>query len=149
LELKKHLRELKMNRSIGLILLNIAVVLYLLATGILGLTGRTFFPDGEIRRGVTSLIRGDLAEIIIVVLSVLCIAAGAFIIIRFLGISVPMTEPILIVLAIVWIVIIIMIDIIHPLNSRGNVNFVDWLRIFGTHLMVLGGICLATERFGG
>jgi hypothetical protein len=60
-----------------------------------------------------------------------------------------MTEPILIVLAIAWVVIIIMIDVIHPLNSRGNVNFVDWLRIFGTHLMVLGGICLATERFGG
>jgi len=138
-----------MNRGIGLILLNIAVALYLLATGILGLTGRTFFPDGEIRRGVTSLIRGDLAEVIIVILSILCIAAGAFILIKFFGIGIPMTEPILVILAITWVVFIVMIDIVHPLSSRGSVNFVDWLRVFGSHLMVLAGICLATERFGG
>jgi fatty acid desaturase len=138
-----------MNRSIGLILLNLAVALYLIATGILGLTGRRVFPDGEIRRGVTALFRGDLAEVIIVVLSILAIAAGAFILLKFFGIGVPMTELILIILAISWVVFIVMIDIVHPLNNRGSTNFVDWLRIFGSHLMVLGGICLATERFGG
>ena len=37
-----------MNRSIGLFILNIAVALYLLATGILGLTGRKYFPEGKV-----------------------------------------------------------------------------------------------------
>ena len=137
-----------MNRSIGGILLNFAVAAYLIATGILGLTGRKYFPNGEIRRAVTSLFRGNIAEILIVVLGVLAIAAGVFIIMKFFGIVVPATELLLIILAIVWIVFIIMIDIVYPLNGNGS-NFVDWLKNFGTHLMVLAGIILTTERFGG
>ena len=137
-----------MNKSIGLVVLNFAVAIYLLATGILGVTGRKFFPDGEIRRAVTALFKGDLAEILIVVLAVLAIAAGAFILLKFFGIDIPITELLLVILAIVWLVFIIMIDVVYPLNSRGT-NFVDWLRSLGAHLMALGGILLATERFGG
>jgi len=137
-----------MNKSIGGILLNFAVAIYLLATGILGLTGRKFFPDGEIRRAVTSLFKGDFAEIVIVVIAVLAIAAGAFILIKFFGIDIPITELLLVILAIVWIVFVIMIDVVYPVNHKGT-NFVDWLRSLGAHLMVLAGILLATERFGG
>ena len=129
-------------------MLNIAVAMYLLATGILGLSGRKFFPDGEIRKAVTSLVKGDFAEILIVILAILAIAAGVFLLLKFFGIEIPMTELLLVVLAIVWLVFIIMIDIVHPLNSKGTV-FVDWLRSIGSHLMVLGAILLATERFGG
>ena len=137
-----------MNKSIGLIVLNFAVAIYLLATGILGITGRKFFPDGEIRRAVTALFKGDFAEILIVILAVVAIAAGVFILTRFFGIDIPITELLLVILAIVWVVFIIMIDVVYPLN-RSNTNFVDWLRSFGSHLMALGGILLATERFGG
>jgi len=138
-----------MNKSIGLFLLNIAVGIYLLATGILGLTGRKFFPDGEIRRAVTALFKGDFAEILIVVLSILAVAAGVFVLMKFFGIVIPITELMLVILAIVWVVFIIMIDIVYPLNHNRGVNFVDWLRGLGAHLMALGGIALATERFGG
>ena len=138
-----------MNKSIGLFILNIAVAIYLLATGILGLTGRKYFPDAEIRRAVTSLFKGDFAEILIVILSVLAIAAGAFILLKFFGISIPITELLLVILAIVWVVFIIMIDIVYPLNHSRGYNFVEWLRVLGAHLMVLAGIALATERFGG
>jgi hypothetical protein len=138
-----------MNRSIGGILLNFAVAIYLLATGILGLTGRKFFPDGEIRKAVTALFKGDFAELLIVILGIFAIAAGAFILIRFFGIDIPLTELLLIILAIVWVVFIIMIDVIRPLNSRGGTNFVDWLRSLGSHLMALAGILLVSERFGG
>ena len=137
-----------MNKSIGLILLNFAVAIYLLATGILGLTGRKFFPDGEIRRAVTALFKGDLAEILIVILAILAIAAGGFILLKFFGINIPVTELLLVVLAIVLVVFIIMVDVVRPLNSKGT-NFLDWLRSLGSHLMALGGILLATERFGG
>ena len=136
-----------MNKSIGGFLLNIAVAMYLLATGILGLSGRKFFPDGEIRRAVTSLFKGDIAELLIVILAVVSIAAGAFILLKFFGIVLPVTELLLVILAIVWIVFIVMIDIVYALNK--GVNFVDWLRSLGSHLMVLAGIVLATERFGG
>ena len=137
-----------MSKGIGFFLLNIAVAVYLFATGILGLTGRKYFPNGEIRKAVTSLFKGDIAEILIVILAVLAIGAGVFILLKFFGIVVPVTELLLIVLAIVWVVFIIMIDIVYPINHKGG-NFVDWLRAFGSHLMVLAGIILATERFGG
>jgi hypothetical protein len=137
-----------MNRSISVFLLNISVALYLFATGILGLSGKSWFREGEIRRAVTGIFRGDFAEILIVILAALAIAAGVFILIRLFGLEIPFTEMILIILAIVWLVFIIMVDVIYPLNNRGT-NFVDWLRGIASHLIVLGGITLATERFGG
>ena len=136
-----------MNKSIGFIVLNISVAIYLLATGILGLTGRKFFPDGEIRRAVTSLFKGNIAETLIIILAILAIAAGVFILLKFFGIDIAINELILIILAIVWLVFIIMIDIVYPINK--GANFLDWLRSIGSHLMVLGGIMFATERFGG
>ena len=136
-------------KSIGLIFLNFAVAIYLLATGILGLTGRKYFPDGEIRRAVTALFKGDFADALIVILAILAIAAGGFILLKFFRIPIPATEVLLVILAIVWLVFIVMIDIVYPLNSKRDVNFVDWMRSFGSHLMALSGIMLATERFGG
>ena len=138
-----------MNRSIGGIILNFAVAIYLIATGILGVTGRKFFPDGEIRRAVTAIFKGDFAEILIVILAVIAIAAGAFILLKFFGIDIPITELALIILAVVWVVFILLIDIVYPINNSKGVNFVDWLRSFGSHAMALGGILLASERFGG
>ena len=137
-----------MKNGISLILLNIAVAIYLFATGILGISGRKYFPDGEIRRAVTALFKGDFAEMLIVILAVLAIAAGVFILIKFFGIKIPAAELLLIILAVTWIAFIIMIDIVYPINNKGT-NFVDWLRSIGSHLMALAGILLATERFGG
>jgi sterol desaturase/sphingolipid hydroxylase (fatty acid hydroxylase superfamily) len=137
-----------MKQSISVFLLNIAVALYLFATGILGLSGKSWFRDGEIRRAVTGIFKGELAETVIIVLAILSIAAGLFILLKLFSIEIPLAEICLIILAVVWIVFIILVDVIYPLNHRGA-NFVDWLRSIGSHLMVLGGITLATERFGG
>jgi hypothetical protein len=136
-----------MNKSIGLVILNFAVAIYLFATGILGLVGGKH--GSEIHSAVNALFRGGLANALIVVLAILAIAAGIFILLRFFGIAaIPATELLLIILAITWVVFIIMIDIVLPLNSKGG-NFVLWLRSIGAHLMALAGILLATERFGG
>jgi len=135
-----------MDRGIGSILLNFSVAVYLFATGILGITSKS---AGEIRTAVISLLgRGDFAEIIIIILAVLAIAAGVFILIKFFGISVGITEMLLLILAITWVVFIVMIDIAYPLNNKGT-TFINWLRSIGSHVMVLAGIMLSTERFGG
>ena len=140
-----------MDKSIGNLVLNISVALYLFATGILGFSGRTLLPSSnpEIRQAVSALFRGDLAEILIVVLSIMAIAAGVFIILRLLNISIPLIDLLLVILAIVWVVFIVMIDIVAPLNARSKPAFISWLLGFSSHLMVLGGILLSTERFGG
>jgi hypothetical protein len=139
-----------MNKSIGVLLLNISTALYLLATGIIGLSGKSFkslLNGGEIRTAVTGVIKGDFAEVVIVILAICAIAAAVFILLRLFGTTVPVAELVLVILMIVWVVFIILVDFI-PL-SKGRGNFVDFLRSFGAHLMVLAGISLATERFGG
>jgi len=139
-----------MNKSIGNFVLIVSVALYLFATGILGFSGRTLLPgsNSEIRQAVTALFRGDFAEVLIIILSVMAIAAGVFIILRLLNIEIPHINLLLIILAIVWVVFIVMIDIVAPLNARNKPAFIIWLLGFSSHLMVLGGILLSTERFG-
>jgi len=138
-----------MNKTFGYVLLNFAVAVYLIATGILGISGRKFFPDGEIRKAVTSLFKGDVAEMLIIIFAVVAIAAGAFVLLKFFGINIPITELLLVILAIVWFTFIIMMDVVHPINNHKNFNFIEWLRGLGSHLMAMGGILAATERFGG
>jgi len=136
-----------MNKGIGFILLNFSVAIYLFATGILGITKDS---ASEIRlavRNLGELGRGDFGNVIIVILAVLAIAAGVFILIKFFGVSIGITENLLLILAITWIVFIIMIDIAPLLNGRSL--SMEFLRIIGAHVMVLAGIMLSTERFGG
>jgi hypothetical protein len=135
-----------MNKSIGIVILNISTALYLIATGILGFSDR-LFKGGEIRQAANALFSGNIAGVCALILSVCAVAAGAFILLRFFGAGIEITELLLIILMIVWIVFIILIDI-APL-FKGRSNFVDFLRSIGSHLMVLGGMALATEHFGG
>jgi hypothetical protein len=135
-----------MSKNIGLVILNISTALYLIATGILGFSDR-LFKGGEIRQAAHAIFRGNVADICAVVLSLCAIAAGAFILLRFFGAEIAITELLLIVLMIVWILFILLIDIL-PL-ANGKSHFVDFLRSAGSHLMVLGGMALATEHFGG
>jgi hypothetical protein len=137
-----------MNKGIGAFLLNAAVAAYLFATGILGLTGKKFLSDGEIRRAVSALARGNFAEALVVILSVAAIVAGAAVLLKFFGLAFPMAEASLFILALLWMVFIVMADIYLPLAGKGG-NFVEWLRNLGSHLMVLSGILLAAGRFGG
>ncbi|MDR2597719.1 MAG: hypothetical protein LBC76_10435 [Treponema sp.] len=130
--------------SIGLVLLNLSVAVYLFATGIMGITGS---KGGEILIAVNSIFSGDFARILMIIISVLAIAAGVFILIRFFGISISITEILLIILAITWLIFILMIDIVYPINNKG-IDFIAWLRSFGSHVMVLAGIILGTRKFG-
>jgi hypothetical protein len=136
-----------MNKSIGVFVLNIATALYLLATGILDISGGRWFGGGEISTAVKSIFSGDFAKIVTIILAIIAIVAGVLILLRLFEIAVPSAELILIILAIVWVVFIIIVDI-APL-FKGKTDFVDFLRDIGAHLMALGGIALATEKFGG
>ena len=142
-----------MKKNIGLIILNFAAAIYLFAVGITGFSekkvGNISENNNEIRQAVNALFKGDGADIIIVVFSILAVAAGVFIILKFFNIKIPKSELILVVLAIFWIAFIVLIDIIQPLDSSKKVNFITWLSGFGVHLMALGAIALATDRFGG
>ena len=139
-----------MNKGIGMFLMNIAVACYLFCAGILGFNNK-WLQSSEIRGAVSNLFgRGDLTNILTVILSVLAIIAGICIILRLFNIALPVPiDLILIILAVVWIILILLIDIIPGLQHLGKGNFIAWLLPFSVHLMVLAGIMLSTERFGG
>ena len=140
----------KSSISIGILLLNCAVALYLFATGIMGLAEKslkTLINGGEIRAAVTALFgRGDFTDALVVILALLAIAAGVLVLLKLFRIDISIMELLLTILAIFWIVFIVLFDIIYPIKE--DVNFIDWMRGFGSHLMVLSGLILSTKRFG-
>jgi cellulose synthase/poly-beta-1,6-N-acetylglucosamine synthase-like glycosyltransferase len=146
---KKFLLEYVMNKSIGAFLLNISAALYLLVTGILGLS-KTNLPasGGEIHNAVTELFgRRELSGIIIITLSICAVAAGILILVKLFSIEIPIIELLLFILMVAWLVFIILVDFI-PLIS-GSRGVVDFLTGLGSHLIVLGVMAVATNRFGG
>jgi len=133
-----------MNR-LGLFLLNIAVSLYLFANGILGLTKTRncefFKMVGTIFGG------GKFTEVLTVILSVCAIVAGVFLLLTLFRNNVALTELILLVFIILWVIYIILVDIINPLKGS-SVGFLAYLTILSAHLMVLGALLSSTRRFG-
>ena len=136
-------------KSKGVLLLNFSVALYLFATGVMGIMGKN--GGGEIGAAVGSLLHSttsDVARVMIIVLSVVAIAAGIFIFIKLFGVSISNTETLLIILAVVWLIFIVMVDIIFPIGSGTNFISLEWLRVLGSHTMVLAAIILGTNKFG-
>jgi hypothetical protein len=136
-------------KSKGVLLLNFSVAIYLFATGVMGIMGTN--GGGEIGAAVASLLNSttsDVARVMIIVLSVVAIAAGIFIFIKLFGVSISNTETLLIILAVVWLIFIVMVDIIFPIGSGKNFISLEWLRTLGSHTMVLAAITLGTSKFG-
>ena len=137
-----------MNRSIGLFVLQISVALYLFATGIIGLFGKSWLGGGEIRQAVLALFRGTFADILIIIFAIIAIAGGILLLLELFGMEFEITELLLTILMIVWVVFIILVDIYYPIRYWGG-NFIYYLRGLASHVMVLGGMACASKRFGG
>jgi hypothetical protein len=136
-------------KSKGVMLLNLAVALYLFASGVMGIL-KEAGTENEIGTAVKEVLKGNgsVPEVLTIVLSVVAIAAGIFLIIKLFGVSISNTEMLLIILAVVWLVYILMIDIIWPLSLDLKPPFLFWLKSFGSHAMVLAAILMGTSKFG-
>ncbi|MCL2411247.1 MAG: hypothetical protein FWC97_06340 [Treponema sp.] len=137
-----------MNR-IASFVLNIAVALYLFANGILGITQRPALgvPGGEFGTMVATIFgSGDLTNILTIVLSICAIVAGVFLLLKLFNVDIRITDMILFVFVIVWVVFIVIVDIIRPIQS--SVEVLPYLKGLASHLMVLGALMLSTQRFG-
>jgi len=137
--------------KLGYLILNIAVALYLFANGILGISKQNFFGQrgGEFGKMIQTIFgKGDLTDILIIVLSVCAIAAGVFILLALFNVQISITDLILFIFVIVWAAFIVIVDIIAPLQDRGKTEFLPYLVQLSAHLMVLGGLISSTKRFG-
>ena len=143
-----------MNR-IGVIVTNVAVALYLFASGILGFNNGgvginfTNFTN-PFRSILTDILgRGDFTNVLIIVLSICAIVAGVLLLLALFKIEVPITDLIMVIFICIWLVIIVLADIIHPLNKNHKFEFLTYLLQLSAHLMVLGALVTSTKRFGG
>jgi hypothetical protein len=150
-----------MRRSLGVYVIHIAVALYLLADGILGLMEKTLWQKLRLAVGsrnatgneiVDALSQvfgtGDLTKTLIVLFSVLAIVGGVFLLLELFGIKIPVADIIILVFLIVWLVFIILSDVVYAFKDTRNFVFLPWLRMFASHLVVLGALVSASHKFG-
>jgi len=128
-----------MNR-VGYLLLNIAVALFLFANGILG-----FSKQGVFTGVAGSIFSGSLAGIVVIILSVIALIAGALMILQLFKLAIPNIELIMLIIVIVWVVFIVIVDVINPLQ-RGFPPFLYYLTQLSANLMVLGALIAASKN---
>jgi hypothetical protein len=136
--------------KLGYFLLNIAVSLYLFANGILGLNNKWYdFNKGGFYTMVNAIFSNrNLVSVLTVVLSVCAIVAGVFLLLSIFKNDIALTEIILLVFIILWVIFIVIMDIINPLSSKFKTDFLTYLLQLSAHLMVLGALISSTRRFG-
>ena len=127
-------------KGIGILLLNIAVALYLFTNGIMGFNG-----GGEFASIAGSIFKGDLANLVVIILSAFAIVGGVFMLLAFFKINIPITDLIIFIFVIVWVVFIVIVDIINPLGN-GFGNFLNYLARLASHLMVLGALVMSSRK---
>lgn len=141
-----------MKRSIGVVVLQISVALFLLVAGITGIIRSN---AGELAPVVSFL--GDLfknpslATIMVVVLSVCEIIAGFFLLTELFTTDLRITDMILFIFIIFWIVNIVLVDFVGPIGEgssfRSVKSVLDYLGTLSSHLMVLGALILVTKKY--
>lgn len=145
----------KSSTGFGVVLLQIALGLFFIASGILtlqldsGFLGRlqAGFGGNEVATAVYSILNGDVANIVIIAIGICEVLAGIFLILRFfMGVG-KLADIVLIIIMIVWIAVIVLVDILGnggllkgALNSFGSI--ISFLKVFSAHLLVLGGILI-------
>jgi len=124
---------------IGSLLLNIAVALYLFANGILG-----FDKKGEFEKITGEIFKGEFANVVCLVLSIIAFIAGILLILQLFKIAIPRIDLLMLIIIIVWAVFIVIVDIINPIG-KGFGNFFDYLAKLAPHLMILGALITARQ----
>ena len=127
-----------MKDGLGIFLWKIAVALYLIANGVLGLTGGGDF----------SIIFGRMKfpSIFVVIAGVIALVAGICIILEMLNISVSFLDTLILIVAVIWAVFIV-IEIVAWLPELGK-NLWHILQMLAVHVMVLASLLIASKKFG-
>jgi hypothetical protein len=128
-------------KGIGSLLWKISVALYLIANGVLGLSGGGDFKT------IFGTILGNNVGIFITITSVISQVAGIAILLEFFNIQLSFLDTLILIIAIVWAVYVV-IEIIAWL-SGGNFVSDTWhtLQMLAVHLMVLGSLLIASKKF--
>ena len=133
-----------MKRTVGLVVLQIALAFFLFVAGVLGLIRSTAGELGQTIALLDAVFRSQtITTIIIITLAVAELIAGVFLIVEFFSGEIRLTNVILLVFMILWIVNIVLIDIIGSINGNiftSTMSVLNYLSQLSRHLMILGAI---------
>lgn len=139
-----------MKRTVGLIVLQIALAFFLIVAGILGLIRSNAGELGQAVALLDAVFKGRIITTIIVIsLAVAELIAGVFLIVEFFSGEIRLTNIILIIFMILWIINIVLIDIIGPVNGNvfgSTMSVLNYLSLFSRHLMILGAIIAVKDK---
>ena len=139
-----------MKRTVGLVTLQIALAFFLIVAGILGLTRSS---GGELEQVVAlldGLFRSSvITTVIIITIAIAELIAGVFLIVEFFSGEIKLTNIILVIFMILWIVNIILLDILGAINGNVFKNvtaLLPYLSQLSRHLMILGAIIAVKDK---
>ncbi len=139
-----------MKRTVGLVTLQIALAFFLIVAGILGLTRSS---GGELEQVVAlldGLFRSSvITTVIIITIAIAELIAGVFLIVEFFSGEIKLTNIILVIFMILWIVNIILLDILGAINGNVFKNvtaLLAYLSQLSRHLMILGAIIAVKDK---
>ncbi|UTY24698.1 hypothetical protein [Treponema denticola] len=139
-----------MKRTVGLIVLQIALAFFLIVAGILGLIRSNAGELGQAVALLDAVFKSRIITTIIVIsLAVAELIAGVFLIVEFFSGEIRLTNIILIIFMILWIINIVLIDIIGPINGNvfgSTMSVLNYLSLFSRHLMILGAIIAVKDK---
>jgi len=130
----------KTNKSAGTIILQIALGLLFIVSGIWTLQGG---KGDEIVSAFYSIFKKDTAHICCIVFGVIELVAGFFLLLRlFVAMSTNVDTVLIYIIMICWIAAIIIIDFIGKNGLINNMNsgFLSFINRFARHLLILGAI---------
>lgn len=130
----------KNTRTVGTIILQIALGLLFVVSGIWTLQGG---KGDEIASAIYSIFKGDVAHVCCIIFGIIEIIAGVFCLLRlFVFINTNLDTLLIYIIMICWIVAIVMIDFVGNNGLFNNLNsgFLAFLNRFARHLLVLGAI---------
>jgi len=128
------------NRSAGTIILQIALGLLFIVSGIWTLQGG---KGDEIVSAFYSIFSKDVAHICCVVFGIIELVAGFFLLLRlFVAMNTNLDTVLIYIIMICWIAAIIVIDFIGKNGIVNNMNsgFLSFINRFARHLLILGSI---------
>jgi len=131
-----------MKDGIGVFLWKIAVALYLIANGVLGLTTK----GGDFKTIFARMFSGNV-DTFVLIASVIALVAGIAILLEMLNVKLSFLDTLLLIVAIIWAVYIV-IEIIGWLTNGKSENLWHVLQMLAVHLMVLASLLIASKKFG-
>ncbi len=141
-----------MKHSVGSVVLQISVALFLLVSGITGLLNSSAGDLAPVVAFLDQLFNSSsISTIVIIILSVSEIIAGFFLISELFTSDLRITDMILMFFIILWIVNIVLVDFIAPIGSGTTFASVSsvlrYMATLSSHLMVLGALIVVTKKY--